>query len=84
MPAPTRLFPTGEGLKIADRLEPKLAALTADDDPVEAINGVALLLTRRLGGLERTAANRDVINRWVHQYIVFLAGRFGKLNDETD
>jgi hypothetical protein len=75
-----RIFMSGLGIELANALAPVIdEKIPKDCPPLDALNGIALILTRRLGGLER--GGEPLTQEWVKQFSLFILGRFAGMND---
>jgi hypothetical protein len=75
-----RIFLSGSGIELANALAPVInEKIPQDYPPLDALNGIAVLLTRRLGVLERDG--EPLTQEWVKQFSLFILGRFAGLND---
>lgn len=78
-----RIFVTGLGVDLADKLQPLIEAnIPPSYSSIDALNGFGLLLTRRLGSLERIG--EPLLKQWIREYCTFVLTRFAALSDETD
>lgn len=77
-----KIFMSGEGIELANKLSPIIDTNTGENyDPIDAVNGIGMVLMRRLGDLERAQEPR--LRQWVQEYALFILTRFAALN-ETD
>ena len=77
-----RLFPTVAADDLAAEMEEVVLALVARIEKeglsrMEMVGALGLLLTRQLGGVERSGKEEPLLVAWVREYSSFLLGRFG-------